>query len=229
MQSFLQFRSFRRAAQAQLERDKARLQQPDLQHDTEASNSPSSHASEDSKVDLEKGDDAVAADLAGGVTQSGEPVEEKDEEEPEEDDDDDFELGQYRTNLSRTTTQQSAGTALGTVLSGIEVRKRTTREGGDGRVFVVGYENENDPNDPHNWSNARRMACTVPIAFIGAVVGFASAVDSPAIPQAAKEFGVSDVVRTFTCGESRSIETRGCAVVSHIDGAIFLVAPSLQP
>jgi MFS family permease len=200
MQSFLQFRRFRDAAQAQLERDNERLQRPNLHHESEAAQSPSSHTSEDSKVDLEKGEHPVAADRTGGLTQSGEPVEEKDEDELEEDDDDDFELSQHRSNLSRTTTQQSAGTALGTVLSGIEVRRRTTREGGDGRVFVVGYESEEDPNDPHNWSTSRRFACTVPIACIGAVVGFASAVDSPAIPQAAKEFQVSEVVESLATG-----------------------------
>ena len=54
--------------------------------------------------------------------------------------------------------------------------------------------------DPHNWSTARRFACTVPIAWIGAVVGFASAVDSPAIPQAAKEFGVSEVTESLATG-----------------------------
>ena len=36
--------------------------------------------------------------------------------------------------------------------------------------------------------------------YLGAVVGFASAVDSPAIPQAAKEFGVSEVVESLATG-----------------------------
>ena len=146
MQSFLQFRRFRDAAQAQIERDKERLQQPTLHNASDVARAPSSDTSDESKVDLEKGEHPVAADRTGGLTQSGEPVEEEDGEELEEDDDDDFELSQHRSNLSRTTTQQSAGTALGTVLSGVEVRKRTTRDGGDGRVFVVGYESEDDPN-----------------------------------------------------------------------------------
>jgi hypothetical protein len=79
----------------------------------------------------------------------------------EEDDEVDFELAQHRTPLSRQTTQQSVGTALGNSLTGIEIRKRSTKEGGEGNVFVVGYQGENDPNDPHNWSLAVRIPCTV--------------------------------------------------------------------
>jgi len=58
-------------------------------------------------------------------------------------------------------TQHSIGINLGTALTGINVRDRTTREGGGkGRVFVVGYEGENDSMDPHNWSFTTRWAAT---------------------------------------------------------------------
>lgn len=129
-----------------------------------------------------------------------EPVEQK-EEEYEEVDDNDFELSENaRVSLTRTTTQQTMGTALGNVLSGIDVRRRTTKDGGDGNVFVVGYEDENDPNDPHNWSTWVRIRCTLTIAGIGIVVGFASAVDASAIPQASKDFGVSEVTESLATG-----------------------------
>ena len=127
-----------------------------------------------------------------------EAVEEKPEEDLEDDDDDDFELNQNVCHtLSRTTTQQSVGTALGVALTGIDVRTRTTKEGGEGNVFVVGYESESDPMDPHNWSLSKRIRCTLPLAGVGAVVGFASSIDSSAIPQAAKEFGVSEVAESL--------------------------------
>lgn len=210
MQSFLQYRNFRDAARAQIERDKRR---------SGADQPSSSQTSEESKVDLEKGEGSDQAPLetrvGDGLSNNGrksaeeesnkspqalEPAEEKDEEDQEEEDDDDFELSHARRTLSRTTTQQSTGTALGQALTGIEVRRRTTREGGEGNVFVVGYESPDDPNDPHNWSTPRRLRCTVVLALIGAVVGFASAVDSPAIPQAAKDFGVSEVVESLATG-----------------------------
>lgn len=58
-------------------------------------------------------------------------------------------------------TQHSMGTTLGTALTGIHVRDRTTREGGEkGRVFVVGYEGEDDSLNPHNWSFVTRWAAT---------------------------------------------------------------------
>ena len=191
MQSFLQYRRFRDAVQAQIERDKERAQRRTLGDegdDTGGAHSPSSQDSKDSKIDVEKGEGlhetpvvtheidegpngtaGAAANRNYSRTQNLEPTEEKPEDTDEDEDDDDFELGgQARSNLSRTTTQQSAGTALGTTLSGIEVRKRTTVEGGDGNVFVVGYESADDPNDPHNWSFGRRLGCTVPIAMVGA-------------------------------------------------------------
>ena len=68
------------------------------------------------------------------------------------------------TQISRASTaatQRTMGTALGTTLTGIHVRDRTTREGGEkGRVFVVGYEGEQDNMNPHNWSFATRLRAT---------------------------------------------------------------------
>ena len=59
------------------------------------------------------------------------------------------------------TTQHTIGTALGAALTGIYVRDRTTREGGDkGKVFVVGYEGERDNMNPHNWSFLLRLRAT---------------------------------------------------------------------
>ncbi len=230
MQSFLQFRSFRAAVEAQLERDKGRAQGPARDRHTlvPGEQSPSSSTSGEDKVDIEKGDTASidhARQLAPGrgteqnddltrddsqrVAENGSRADEQqkaekkeeEEEEVENEDLDDYELGlNARSTLSRATTQQSAAHALGAVLTGIEIRRRTTTEGGDGDVFVVGYEGDEDPNDPHNWSLLIRIRCTFTIALIGCVVGVASAIDSPALPQAAKEFGVSEVVESLATG-----------------------------
>ena len=124
-------------------------------------------------------------------------------EQDEEEDEDDDDLRQQRTALSRMSTQRSTVSerhALGQTLTGINIRKRSTKEGGDGDVFVVGYEGPDDPNDPHNWSYWQRVPCTLLIAGIGCVVGIASAIDSSAIPQAAEEFGVSEVVESMATG-----------------------------
>ena len=210
MQSFIQYRKFRSALQIQLEKDKDKAHGIEPHTRTAGSEqSPSSATSDDSKVDLEKGGSSSDPTDGGrgpngtkaSILGPGEKEEKEQEQEPEDDDDDDFELGHnFRNTLSRTTTQQSAGTALGRVVTGINIRRRTTREGGDGNVFVVGYESESDPLDPHNWSFAHKIRCTILVASIGWAVGFASAIDSAAIPQAAKDFGVSEVVESMATG-----------------------------
>lgn len=125
---------------------------------------------------------------------------EREEDGDDDEDDDDYELAHQRTTLSRMTTQHSTGTALGNVLTGINVRKRSTKEGGDGNVFVVGYEGPDDPNDPHNWPLSRRIPCTFLVAGIGCVVGIASAIESSALKPAAEEFGVAEVVESMATG-----------------------------
>jgi hypothetical protein len=104
--------------------------------------------------------------------------------------------------LSRTATAEShrsLGVTLGTALTGIHVRDRRTHEG-TGKVFVVGYEGEDDKMDPHNWSFASRISATMLIAGIGFVVGFASAIDSSALRPASQEFGVSEVTESLATG-----------------------------
>ncbi|SMQ49745.1 unnamed protein product [Zymoseptoria tritici ST99CH_3D7] len=225
MQSFLQYRRFRSAVEAQLERDRGK-ESALGRSGTQESHSPAS--SSESKQDLDEDVERKGhTERDTGLTPSRykpnpdtanvnekdthdesasqprqEPREEPEhaDEEEEDDEDDDFELTQARRTLSRTTTQQSGGTALGQVLSGIEVRKRAIREGGDGNVFVVGYEGPDDPNDPHNWPTSRRIIITAIIAGIGAVVGFASSITSSALPQASAEFGVSNVFESAATG-----------------------------
>lgn len=124
------------------------------------------------------------------------------------------------TNLSRIQTQKSSrsdldnmgsrktsrtdlnrmGTRLGNVMTGINVRKRNNEEGGDGSVFIVGFEGDNDPQNPHNWSLARRAFITIMVAAIGFVVGVASSIDSSATSEAAMEFHVSEVVEVMATG-----------------------------
>jgi hypothetical protein len=95
------------------------------------------------------------------------------------------------------------GTRLGLALTGINVRSRTTKEGcheKGGKVFVVGYVDEKDPLNPHNWSILKRTVITLLVASIGLIVGFASSVDSAVIQQARIEFGVSKVTESLATG-----------------------------
>jgi len=83
-------------------------------------------------------------------------------------------------------------------LPGIELRE--SGKVGDDSSFVVGYEGPNDSMDPHNWSYARRIYCTMLVASIALIVSMASAVDSSVIKQAAQDFGVSKAVESMATG-----------------------------
>lgn len=88
--------------------------------------------------------------------------------------------------------------------------KITVRAGQDGdteaaapeqeTVFVVGFESASDDQNPQNWSFLARSASTLLIASIGWTVGFASSVDSAAIPQAAADLGVSQIAESAATG-----------------------------
>ncbi|MCJ1383470.1 hypothetical protein MMC17_006584 [Xylographa soralifera] len=206
MQSFLQYRRFKKNVTVQYEthREKVlasgrnglnsghssptlgRLSDPDL-----AASSPLSNRQDPEKAESfnrqrsEKGD--VGDDLAPSVF-DGRLEEDR---RPE------------LCTFSTARTQNSIGINIGYAMTGIEVRDRTRtnqKAGGDSKVFVVAYEGEDDMMNPHNWSRLTRWGATVTIASIGWVVGFASSIDSGALQQAAAEFGVSEVTESLATG-----------------------------
>lgn len=106
-----------------------------------------------------------------------------------------------RTISSRNSLRQ-IGTRLGESLSGVQVRKRQTNDGGDqnAKVFVVGFHGEDDPLNPHNWPRSVRWLATANVAMIGLIVGLASSIDSSILRDASAEFGVSEVVESLATG-----------------------------
>ena len=92
----------------------------------------------------------------------------------------------------------SLGIALGTTLTGIQVRDRITKggKGEEWQVFVVGYHDEQDSMNPRDWSHWTRIAVTINIATFGWTVGFASSIDAAALEQGVKAFGVTEAVET---------------------------------
>lgn len=111
------------------------------------------------------------------------------------------------TDLSRLPTTKSgrsglsrSGTALGQILTGVQVRKRATHEGGEGNVFIVDFQGDKDSLNPHNWGWGIRLWITFMVASIGFVVGVASSIDSIAIQPASQEFGISEVAESLATG-----------------------------
>ncbi|GAK61808.1 uncharacterized protein PAN0_001c0001 [Moesziomyces antarcticus] len=83
----------------------------------------------------------------------------------------------------------------------------TTKQEEDGnhKAFLVDWHGTDDPENPLNWSTARKHGITLTLSFAVVVVTFASSVYSSASSAVAKHFGVSDEVgklgiTLFLCG-----------------------------
>lgn len=161
MQSFLAYQRFGRHVKAQYERDKEKAATLKRHDHREAR--ASSTASSATAATAPESEDLPEKDLENAGTRDGTAP-------------GDLELhgthsGPYAQSaprpldgtgvLQREETVETMGTHLGTALTGINVRTRTTREGGGkGKVFVVDYEGEDDMLNPHNWSYMTRWAAT---------------------------------------------------------------------
>lgn len=199
MQSILQYRRFGSRVKAQYERDKAKAKAVDEQSSESTSptlsTSTTAHITRISSADNDVRDPEKAGQahtpLSGPLSTQGPRSQTQTPDMPP---------------AAIIPTHHSIGTTLGTILTGIDVRDRTTNERSlsdsekEQKVFVVGYEGEHDILNPHNWSYATRIWATINIAFIGWVVGFASSVDSAALVQAAKDLGVSEVTESMATG-----------------------------
>ncbi|KAL2063303.1 hypothetical protein VTL71DRAFT_5108 [Oculimacula yallundae] len=227
MQSFLAYKRFEKHAREQYERDKKRAEQlergnaednngdtqqekfghrPSSIDDNSSSTDVPSHPPSPDSRDPEKGEQP------GQGSQTGDQSSSQDQNQNR--------MSRNDT-LSTIRTNQSFGTRMGYAMTGIEVRElseqltkrrsRATRTNTNTdsnakdqpvreKVFVVGYESEKDPMNPHNWSLRTRIGATILIASIGFIVGFASSIDSAALTQAAEEFGVSEVAESLATG-----------------------------
>ena len=169
MQSFLQYHRFNKHATAQYERDQEKALAAN-QHDqssgqTSQATSPSSTSSGTLPTvpvsepiprdgDLEKANSRnshISETHEETLASSGPDDVCRQEGRPDR-------LEQAPTTRSHAST----GTNIGRAMTGIVVRTRTTGEGGgeSGKVFVVGYEGEDDIMNPHNWSRLTRWRAT---------------------------------------------------------------------
>lgn len=96
------------------------------------------------------------------------------------------------------------GPALATVLSGIaektDLENTVATNTPFNKLFLVGFEGPQDPLKPRNWSVTKRVLCTLNVGVIALVVGTAASIDSAVIPQAAADFGVSEIVEALATG-----------------------------
>ncbi|KAI0023345.1 major facilitator superfamily transporter [Xylariomycetidae sp. FL0641] len=221
MQSYLQSRRFRRAAEAQIERDLARARLI-TRHST-ARDAPPSDADppppppgDDDVVvvpapDIEKAaaaaadrkdaDDIRRSDGADSSSSSSSSSSKSSSDDNNDEDDDDNTAAAVRVaTLATVRTQYTERAALGHSLTGVHARERRTHEGKGSQVFVVGWEGPDDAANPRNWSVAKRVGCTLQISLIAGCVGVASGIDATVLPQAAAALGVSDVAESLDTG-----------------------------
>lgn len=165
MQSFLAYRRFGRHVKDQYERDKEKATAM-RRHISDRSISSSTNSSSTATSSSPPNENADNSDLEKGEHPNGTESDllastDVPSNQPPQPDSSVLERPGMLDRADTARTQHSMGTALGTALTGINVRDRTTREGGEkGRVFVVGYEGEDDSMNPHNWSYGTRWAAT---------------------------------------------------------------------
>ena len=223
MQSILQYRRLEKRLRQQIDRhglsEAAGCQ---IEEEKEHNEAPGGHAnpfpqSKEHEVgpptDVEKGHDLAFSDKNTNIDSENVATKERTEEQLSGSTTRESSLSDSespaRPVLSTATTRdiqggslQAVGTRLGNAMTGVDVRSRTTNEGGHdrGKVFIVGYAGENDPLNPQNWSKTRRMVITIIVANIGLIVGFASSVDSAVLQQARQEFHVGEIAEALATG-----------------------------
>jgi hypothetical protein len=210
MQSILQKRRFRKQARKQYERDRKRAEA--LEHGNAEDGSAANLDEAKTHQSLSIGDDQTPGSRDPETAEQ--PRDIADYNRLDRNVGEELERGPTADTMKTT---QRFGTRVSHALSGIEVRQlskeltkprtgRGWKEKGDDKreqretVFVVGYESENDPMNPHKWPYGTRIFAAILIASIGFIVGFASSIDSAALTQASEEFGVSDVTESLATG-----------------------------
>ncbi|OGM42746.1 MFS transporter [Aspergillus bombycis] len=83
---------------------------------------------------------------------------------------------------------------------GVQRRDITDSSGTPSSVFLVGWEQGQDPMNPHTYSMTTRITATLIVSALAFAVGAASSIESAVIPQNAAAFNVSEVVASLATG-----------------------------
>ncbi|KAL2219667.1 major facilitator superfamily domain-containing protein [Thermoascus aurantiacus ATCC 26904] len=184
MQSYLQYRGFRRQLETQIvQEDQEKPSKPDGRGD-----------SQDRGVSPgEEGRTGRSRNVGRSRTLRICPHSERLDMEPTGDiDQADFQT-EIEGNVSTINTREAMGNTVSLTVRGVEVPPTQTATndipGGDDKMLVVSFEGEDDPMDPHNWTLPRRLVCTFIVCLTGAAVEFGTVIDSPHMEQAAQGVG----------------------------------------
>lgn len=114
-------------------------------------------------------------------------------------------------SAARNASRASEKTALAYSLAGVTVQKQIGSSDQNAPLFVVGWDGDDDPLCPRNFSFSKRLVATLLVSALGWVVGAASSINSGVLPQNTEAFHVSDVVGSLVTGKS-SIPRAFCPV-----------------
>lgn len=70
------------------------------------------------------------------------------------------------------------------------------------KMFIVGWEGEQDPLDPRNFSLSKRMIATLMVSVLSFSVGAASSITAAVLPQSSEDLSVSEVAGSLVTGRS---------------------------
>lgn len=66
------------------------------------------------------------------------------------------------------------------------------------RIFIVGWDGPDDPENPKNWSKSRKWLATVFVSLLALLVGVCGPIETPVMKIAANEMGVSEVIESLS-------------------------------
>lgn len=116
----------------------------------------------------------------------------------------DLDLGD---RMSSSTTYQADDARYRVTATGVDMAEENGKPDGE-RPFVVSFEREDDPNDPHNWRPYYRALCTAYLSFMAAAVEFVSIADSLGIEEAATGAKINKEVKFLMTGMSLQVMLR---------------------
>jgi MFS family permease len=100
----------------------------------------------------------------------------------------------------RQTIQQQLDSTNGDLKALPCVRSAKTQIYNGREYMIVDWDGPGDPQNPRNWSSYRKWIGTSLVALLAGLVGACAPIDSTIFPQAAKQFGVSEVAESLSVG-----------------------------
>lgn len=102
----------------------------------------------------------------------------------------------------RLNTQDSPRVTLAQSIAGVSIQKQLDSTNQPAHLFIVGWQDENDPQNPRNYPFSSRFIATLLVSALAWIVGAASSINSGVLPQTTETFHVSDVVGSLDTGNS---------------------------